>query len=73
MILDAILLFCEQVNQIVGTDINRLFGLEGVSLKKSEIYVNFRKGISCNSEHSTNYSETWPLGKLILNSILNVN
>lgn len=72
MALDAILLFCEQMNQVVGIDMNRLFGLEGVSLKKSEIYVNSKKGISCNNEHSTNYSQIWPLGKFILNNILNV-
>jgi hypothetical protein len=72
MALDAILLFCEQMNQVVGIETNRLFGLEGVSLKKSEIYVNLRKGISCSNEHSANYSEIWPLGKFILNNILNV-
>lgn len=72
MALDSLLLFCEQMNQIVGTDMNRLFGLEGVSLKKSEIFFDNRKGVSCNSDNSANYSQVWPVGRHILNNILQV-
>ena len=72
MALDALFLFCEHMNQIVGTDVNKLFGLNGVSLKKSEVSVNSTKGISCNSDSFTNYTVAWPIGKIILDNMLHV-
>ncbi len=72
MALDALFLFCEQMNQIVGTEVNKLFGIAGVSLKKSEVFVNFTKGISCIGDGSTNYTKAWPIGRIILDNIINV-
>lgn len=70
MALDALLIFCERIGQIVGTDMTRLFGMEGVSLRKSEIYVGSKKGCSCNGEK--NLTKPWQLGPLIINNTLRV-
>ena len=54
---------------MVGKDVSQLFGLTGVSLQKSEIYVGNKKGVNCTNENRPN---SWPLGRIALNSILNV-
>lgn len=45
--------------------------MEGVSLKSNEIYINGRKGLNCSLDNST--FETWPLGDIIKENILNVS
>lgn len=55
------------MGQIVGKNSKKLFGMENVSLKKSEIYINGNKGIQCNNDNS---SEIWEIGKTILDYVL---
>jgi hypothetical protein len=69
--IDSLLVFSKQINQLIGKDTKKLFGMEGVSLKSNEIYVNDRKGINCSLDNST--LETWPLGDIIKENILNVS
>ena len=71
LIVDSLLLFNRQINHLVGSDSNKLFGISGVSLKHSEIYINSSKGVNCSiSDLSV---DDWPLGKLVLTNILKVN
>lgn len=70
MAVDALLLFCERISQLAGTDMTRLFGIPGVNLRRSEIFVDTKKGISCKSEK--NLIKPWILGRIILNSTLNI-
>ena len=67
--MDSLLFFCTQMNHFAGKNSNRLFGLDFVSIKKSEIIVNEKKGIQCNNENS---SEIWQLGRTVLDKILEV-
>jgi hypothetical protein len=63
-------MFCNKINEIIGKDITQLFGFKGIELRKSEIYYNQKKGVTCNYDNST---VDWPLGKLVLNNILSVS
>lgn len=63
------IMFSHQIHQIVGKDINRLFGVEGVRLRNTEIFVNGNKGINCSMESEHN---VWKLGYLIASNIINV-
>jgi hypothetical protein len=60
-------MFCNQVNDIIGKDVNNLFGVKGLELKNSAIFYDGQKGINCN-HHGSN----WPVGKIILNKLLSV-
>jgi hypothetical protein len=61
--------FNKQINHLIGKDPNRLFGMENVSVKKSEVYVGAKKGVSCSVN---NENETWALGDTVLNNLVNV-
>lgn len=63
---DSLLLFIQQMRKSIGQDKNKLFGISGVSLKDSEIFVNSQKGIDCFS------NLTWPLRNLVFHSVVNV-
>lgn len=60
-------MFCNQVNEIIGKDVNNLFGVQGLKLKDSTISYAGVKGIDCNR-----YGDTWPAGKVVLNRLLSV-
>jgi hypothetical protein len=62
--------FSRQINQLIGKDLNKLFGIDGISLRKSDIYINSRRGLNCSLDNST--QESWPLGHLIMDNLLNV-
>jgi hypothetical protein len=64
-------MFSRQINQLIGKNINKLFGIEGVSLKNSSIFINAKKGIECRFDNSTH--ETWPLGDIIMNNLIDVS
>jgi hypothetical protein len=66
---DALLMFSKQINHLVGKDMNKLFGIDDVSVKKSEIYVGGKKGVTCTVN---NQNETWGLGDTVLNNLVNV-
>ncbi len=72
LVLDSLLMFCEKMSPLVGIDMNNLFGITNVKLKNAEIYVGSTKGVSCNNEN-LDYSNLWPIGRLVINSLLNVN
>ncbi len=72
MAMDALLLFCERIGAQVGTDMTRLFGMSGIILRKSEIYIQEKKGISCGIEKNQTTKVVWPLGRLVLNDSLRV-
>ena len=46
---------------------SRLFGLENVSLRRAEIYINNSKGINCSFDFTKSYK--WPLGKYIMDEL----
>ncbi|CAF0748574.1 unnamed protein product [Brachionus calyciflorus] len=69
LMIDSLIMFSNQIHQLVGKDINRLFGIEGVSLRNTEIFVNSKKGINCSFNSN---DETWPLGDLITSNIINM-
>jgi hypothetical protein len=50
----------------------RLFGMSGINLRKSEIYIQEKKGISCGIEKNQTTKVVWPLGRLVLNDSLRV-
>ena len=70
LMIDSLILFNKEIHPLIGKDINKLFGINGISLNKSEIYINSKKGINCAFEKNDGHQ--WPLGQLILNKILNV-
>ena len=64
MLIDGLAYFSKRVNTVIGLNMSSLFGLNGVSLRRAEIYVNKSRGINC----SFNLDDTnkWPLGRFIL-------
>ena len=72
MAMDALLLFCERIGAQAGTDMTRLFGMPGINLRKSEIYIQDKRGISCGTDINGSSSKVWPLGRLVLNDSLRV-
>jgi hypothetical protein len=69
--IDSLLIFSKQINQLIGKDTKKLFGMDGVSLKNTEIYINNKKGMNCSLDNST--IEAWPLGDIVKENILNVS
>ena len=67
MIIDGLAYFVKRINALVGLNMSRLFGMENVSLRRGEIYVNKSKGINCSYEmRNTN---RWPMGRLIVEQL----
>ncbi len=62
-------MFCNRINEIIGKDMTKLFNVNGIELRKSEVFFNNQKGVKCNYN---NASVNWPVGRIVLNSILNV-
>lgn len=69
LFIDALIFFNKQIHQLIGKDPNRLFGLNNVSLKNSEIFINNTKGLSCSNNLN---EDKWPLGRLIIENLRNV-
>lgn len=69
--IDSLTLFSKQINGMLGKDVHRLFGIQDISLNRTEIYIKSKKGIECSFEK--NDTEPWPLGNLVLSNILNVS
>ena len=67
--IDALLMFCNRMNAIIGKDVNKLFGVEGIQLRKSEVFYNDKKGVTCSFDNTT---ADWPIGKIVLDAVLNV-
>jgi hypothetical protein len=67
MIIDGISYFIMKIDAIIGTDSNRLFGMDGVKLQQNRILINGKKGIECNM--GLNSTEKWQLGNFIMNQI----
>ena len=59
--------FSKRVSPALGRDVNSLFGLESVSLKGAEVYVNDTKGVGFSYENEP--QSKWPLGKLVLDKL----
>ena len=68
--IDSLAVFNKQVNHLIGRNVKKLFGIDRVSLKNSEIFIGSNRGINCTL-NSTQF-QTWPLGKLIMRSLINV-
>ena len=71
LLIDSLIMFSRQINQLIGKNINKLFGIEGVSLKNSSIFINSKKGVECRFDNST--QEPWPLGDVIMNNLIDVS
>lgn len=69
LFIDSLVFFNKHIHQLIGKDMNRLFGLNNVVLKNSEIYVNNTRGLECapNSDMAK-----WPLGKIVIQNLKNV-
>lgn len=59
--------FIQKIDSIVGVDMNRLFGMDGVISYHNEIYINQKKGVICRM--GMNRTDRWQLGSFILNQI----
>ena len=55
------------MNAVIGMNMSRLFGLDYVSLRRAEIYINNSKGINCSFDFDQN--SKWPLGKYIIDEL----
>ena len=62
-------MFCNRMNAIIGKDVNKLFGIDGIQLRKSEVFYNDKKGVTCSFDNTTT---DWPIGKIVLDAVLNV-
>jgi len=49
----------------------RLFGLNGVNMRRSEIYIGSKKGVLCNSDQNVPITP-WILGRIVQNNTYNV-
>ena len=65
--MDGLAYFSKRINSVIGTNMSKLFGMENVSLRRAEIYVNKSKGINCTYDFKE--SVEWPLGKHVLNHL----
>ena len=66
-------MFSRRIHHLIGKDISRLFGLDGVSLRKNEIYIGNTRGVNCStSMNDTELLQRWPLGSLVMDKIRNV-
>ena len=70
LLIDTLVVFSRQINQLIGKDVNKLFGIDGISLRKSDIYINSRRGLNCSLDNST--QESLPLGYLIMDNLKHV-
>ena len=70
LLIDALIVFNRQINHLIGRNMNKLFGFDGISLKNSEILINKKRGINCTLNSSL--IETWPLGKFVMKNLINV-
>ena len=59
--------FSKRVSPALGRDVNSLFGLESVSLKGAEVYVNDTKGVGFS--YGNEPQSKWALGKLVLDKL----
>jgi hypothetical protein len=55
------------MNAVIGLNMSRLFGLDYVSLRRAEIYINNSKGINCSFDFDK--MSKWPLGKYIIDEL----
>ncbi len=55
------------MNAVIGMNMSRLFGLDYVSLRRAEIYINNSKGINCSFDFDQ--KSKWPLGKYIIDEL----
>ncbi len=67
IIIDGLSYFIMKIDDIIGPDANRLFGMDGVRLDKNRIFINGKNGIQCIM--GLNSTEKWQLGSFILNQI----
>ena len=67
LIIDGLAYFSKRINSVIGTNMSKLFGMENVSLRRAEIYVNKSKGINCTYDFKE--SVEWPLGIQVLNQL----
>ena len=65
--IDGLAYFSKRLNAVIGMNMSRLFGLDNVSLRRAEIYINNSKGINCSFDFSK--STKWPLGKYIVDEL----
>ena len=63
-------IFSWKIGKLIGNNMTRLFGLDNVSLHRSEIYVDNNKGIECSINDLNNLP--WMLGNLVLENFVNV-
>lgn len=64
LLIDGLAYFSKRVNTVIGLNMSSLFGLNGVSLRRAEIYVNKSRGINCS--FNLDGTNKWPLGRFIL-------
>jgi hypothetical protein len=65
--MDGLAYFSKRINSVIGTNMSQLFGLENISLRRAEIYVNKSKGINCTYDFKE--SVEWSLGYQVLNQL----
>lgn len=71
LVVDALNYFHDVITSSIGTNMNMLFGMNDVVLKKNEIHVNKIRGVECS--YSMKSTRKWPLGKYILDKLKNNN
>lgn len=64
LLIDGLAYFSKRVNSMIGLNMSALFGINGVSLRRAEIYVNKSRGINCS--YDLKDTKKWPLGRYIL-------
>ena len=68
LLIDGLVFFSKRINPLIGANMSSLFGMENVSLRRAEIYVNKNRGINCSFDPN-NKQYKWPLGSFILNNL----
>jgi hypothetical protein len=63
-------IFTLNIGYLIGNNMSRLFGLDNVSLRRAEIYVDNNKGTECSITDLNNIP--WILGNLVLKNFVNV-
>lgn len=64
------LLFTKRIGSILGEDLKKLLGVDNVSLRRGDIYIEDNKGYNCSYDNTTS---PWMLGKRVLRNLLSVS
>lgn len=68
--IDSFIFFNKQISQIVGKDVNTLFGRHDIQIENGRLHIGDSEGYNCTSTDNIN---EWSLGDQIWDELVNVS